>query len=106
MGTTKRVIEEVRAAVLRWPEFAQQAEIPAPQMAEIQALLLPLALKNTGTDPKIRLGTPVLMFVSGGLKPQKSGGSKWLRKLAAESGGHLWCRILVADSGAHRATNR
>jgi serine/threonine-protein kinase HipA len=42
VGTAKRVIEEVRAAVLRWPEFAQQAAIPEPQVAEIKALLLPL----------------------------------------------------------------
>lgn len=42
VGTAKRVIEEVRAAVLRWPEFAQQADLPEAQMADIQALLLPL----------------------------------------------------------------
>jgi len=42
VGTAKRVIEEVRAAVLRWPEFAQQADIPEAQMADIQALLHPL----------------------------------------------------------------
>ena len=42
VGTAKRVIEEVRAAVLRWPEFAQQADLPETQMADIQALLLPL----------------------------------------------------------------
>ncbi len=42
VGTAKRVIEAVRAAILRWPEFAQKAEIPEPQMAEVQALLLPL----------------------------------------------------------------
>ena len=42
VGTAKRVIEEVRAAVLRWPEFAQQADLPEAQMADIQALLPPL----------------------------------------------------------------
>ena len=42
VGTAKRVIEEVRAAVLRWPEFAQQADLPEAQIADIQALLLPL----------------------------------------------------------------
>lgn len=42
VGTVKRVIEEVRAAVLRWPEFAQQADLPEAQMADIQSLLLPL----------------------------------------------------------------
>ena len=42
VGTAKRVIEEVRAAVLRWPEFAQQADLPEAQMADIQALLLPM----------------------------------------------------------------
>lgn len=42
VGTAKRIIEEVRAAVLRWPEFAQQADLPEAQMADIQALLLPL----------------------------------------------------------------
>ncbi len=42
VGTAKRVIEEVRAAVLRWPEFAQQADLPEAQMADIQSLLLPL----------------------------------------------------------------
>ena len=42
VGTAKRVIEEVRAAVLRWPEFAQQVDLPEAQMADIQALLLPL----------------------------------------------------------------
>lgn len=42
VGTAKRVIEEVRAAVLRWPEFAQQADLPETQMADIQSLLLPM----------------------------------------------------------------
>lgn len=42
VGTAKRVIEEVRAAILRWPQFAQQADIPEAQMADIQALLRPL----------------------------------------------------------------
>ena len=42
VGTAKRVIEAVRAAVLRWPEFALQADLPEAQMAAIQALLLPL----------------------------------------------------------------
>jgi serine/threonine-protein kinase HipA len=42
VGTAKRVIEEVSAAILRWPEFAQQADIPKVQAAEIQGLLLPL----------------------------------------------------------------
>lgn len=42
VGTAKRVIEEVRAAVLRWPEFAQQADLPEAQMADIQSLLLPM----------------------------------------------------------------
>jgi len=41
LGTAKRVIEEVRAAILRWPEFAQQAEVPAGQVAEIRGLLRP-----------------------------------------------------------------
>jgi hypothetical protein len=36
------VIDEVRAAILSWPRFAQQAELPEAQMAEIQALHLPL----------------------------------------------------------------
>ena len=42
VGTAKRIIEEVRAAVLRWPEFAQQADLPEAQMADIQSLLLPM----------------------------------------------------------------
>lgn len=42
VGSAKRVIEEVRAAVLRWPAFAQQADIPQGQMAEIEAMLHPL----------------------------------------------------------------
>ena len=42
VGTAKRVIEEVRAAILHWPQFAQQADIPKVQAAEIQGLLLPL----------------------------------------------------------------
>ena len=42
VGTAKRVIEEVRAAVLRWPEFAQQVDLPEAQMADIQSLLLPM----------------------------------------------------------------
>ena len=42
VGTAKRVIEEVRAAILRWPQFARQADIPKAQTAEIQGLLLPL----------------------------------------------------------------
>lgn len=42
VGTAKRVIEAVRAAILSWPQFAQQAEVPEAQMAEIQAQLLPL----------------------------------------------------------------
>ncbi|MFZ2391356.1 hypothetical protein, partial [Rhodoferax sp.] len=41
--------------------------------------------------------------VSGALKPKKSGGGKWRRKLAAEFGGRLWRRILAAESGVHRA---
>jgi hypothetical protein len=41
--------------------------------------------------------------VSGALKPKKSGGGKWRRKLAIEFGGHLWRRILAAESGVHRA---
>ena len=40
VGTAKRVIEEVRVAILSWPEFAQQAGVPEAQMAEIQSLLL------------------------------------------------------------------
>jgi hypothetical protein len=28
--------------------------------------------------------------VSGGLKPKKSGGGNWRRKLVPEFGGHLW----------------
>lgn len=42
VGTARRVIEAVRAAILCWPQFAQQAEVPATQIAEIQAQLLPL----------------------------------------------------------------
>jgi serine/threonine-protein kinase HipA len=42
VGTARRVIDEVRAAILSWPRFAQQAELPEAQMAEIQALHLPL----------------------------------------------------------------
>ena len=42
VGTARRVIEQVRTAILKWPDFAQQAELPEAQMAEIQALLLPL----------------------------------------------------------------
>jgi serine/threonine-protein kinase HipA len=39
VGTAKRVIDEVRATVLCWPEFAQQAEVPEGQIAEIGDLL-------------------------------------------------------------------
>ena len=42
VGTAKRVIEAVRAAILSWPQFARQAEVPEEQMADIQAQLLPL----------------------------------------------------------------
>ena len=42
VGTARRVIEQVRTAILKWPDFAQQAELPEAQMADIQALLLPL----------------------------------------------------------------
>lgn len=42
VGTAKRVIEEVRTAVLRWPEFAQQAGVPEGQIAEVRALLNPV----------------------------------------------------------------
>jgi serine/threonine-protein kinase HipA len=42
VGTAKQIIEEVRTAVLRWPEFAQQANIPGAQTAEILDLLLSL----------------------------------------------------------------
>jgi len=40
VGTAPRVIEEVRAAIQEWPQFAQQADVPEAQMAEIQAQLL------------------------------------------------------------------
>jgi serine/threonine-protein kinase HipA len=43
VGTAKRVIDEVRAAILAWPQFAQQADLPEAQMVEIQAQLLPTA---------------------------------------------------------------
>lgn len=43
VGTAKRVIEQVRSAILSWPRFAQQADIPEAQMAEIQSQLLPLS---------------------------------------------------------------
>jgi serine/threonine-protein kinase HipA len=42
VGTARQVIEEVRAAILRWPEFAQQAELPEAQIAAIQGQLLDL----------------------------------------------------------------
>lgn len=42
VGTARRIIATVRSAILDWPRFAQQAELPAAQMAEIQAQLLPL----------------------------------------------------------------
>ena len=44
--------------------------------------------------------------VSGGLKPKKSGGGKWRRKLVPEFGCHLWRRILAAESCVHRTPNR
>lgn len=43
VGTARRVIEEVRAAILSWPEFAQNAGVPQAQMAEIRDQLLPLS---------------------------------------------------------------
>lgn len=46
VGTAKRVIEEVRSAILSWPRFAQQAGIPEAQMAEIRSQLLPLWLAS------------------------------------------------------------
>lgn len=43
VGTARRVIEEVRTAILSWPQFAQQADLLEAQMAEIQAQHLPLS---------------------------------------------------------------
>ena len=42
IGTAHRVIDEVRAAIQRWAEFALQAEVPEPQMFEIERQLLTL----------------------------------------------------------------
>lgn len=42
IGTAKRVLDEVRAAILSWPRFAQLANVPEEQMAEIQSLLIVL----------------------------------------------------------------
>jgi serine/threonine-protein kinase HipA len=35
IGTARRVIEEVRAAIERWPGFARQAELPQPELRAI-----------------------------------------------------------------------
>ncbi len=43
VGTARRVIDEVRTAILSWPQFAQQADLLEAQMAEIQAQHLPLS---------------------------------------------------------------
>jgi serine/threonine-protein kinase HipA len=43
VGMARRVIDEVRAAILSWPQFAQQAALVETQMAEIRAQLLPLS---------------------------------------------------------------
>ena len=43
VGTAKRVIDEVRTAILSWSQFAQKADVPETQAAEIQSLLLPLS---------------------------------------------------------------
>jgi len=42
VGTAPRVIAAVRAAIRRWPEFAQQAGLPEPQATEIGRQLRPL----------------------------------------------------------------
>lgn len=42
IGTGKRVIEEVRTAILTWSQFAQQADLLEEQMLEIGSKLLPL----------------------------------------------------------------
>lgn len=40
IGTAKTVIGQVRSAITRWPEFANEAEIPADTTSEIQRQLL------------------------------------------------------------------
>jgi serine/threonine-protein kinase HipA len=42
LGTAPRVIDEVRAAILDWPSFADAAAVAADVQAKIQAQLLPL----------------------------------------------------------------
>lgn len=37
VGTAKRVVEEVRSAILAWPQFARKACVPETQLDEIQA---------------------------------------------------------------------
>jgi serine/threonine-protein kinase HipA len=43
VGTAMRVIQEVRAAIRDWPEFAEAAGVSAQERDKIQGLLLPLA---------------------------------------------------------------
>ena len=43
IGTAKRVIEQVRGAILRWSQFANKADLPESQIAEISEQLLPLS---------------------------------------------------------------
>lgn len=42
IGTARRVIDEVRAAIGRWRGFAQQAELPRPELEAIDGQLLTL----------------------------------------------------------------
>lgn len=43
VGTAKRVIDEVRTAILSWPQFARRAGVPETQLSQIQVHLLPLS---------------------------------------------------------------
>lgn len=42
IGTAKRVIEQVYEAVIRWPEFADQAKVSEAEVAKITDSLLPI----------------------------------------------------------------
>ncbi|MGC8520226.1 MAG: hypothetical protein ACP5P4_17175, partial [Steroidobacteraceae bacterium] len=42
IGTAKRVIEQVHDAVIRWPEFAEQAKVSEAEVSKITDSLLPI----------------------------------------------------------------
>jgi len=52
IGTAKDVIEQVRKAILKWPEFAESAGLPEAEMASIQSQML--VLPSAKTRAKMR----------------------------------------------------